>query len=820
MMRGEAKQAGEINQKQEQQDQQRQVWKQKIDAAIGNEALVIEMLLACDFADGRLYAAQQVHSKQGLEQIKNAFKKSDKRVTKLAVTRLDEIDQQEQNANAVQSCLEQAKYLLSLEFLLPNHLIQIDAQKEAVSQFPEDALSQFQQLRGQLEQRMSEQVQLQRRLLNLINEADREIDVTLVQAQSAFDSWQQELEQCLTHALVGSLPKHTVQEAEHARQRYQAKLERSIKQVDIVAPSSNITQSAIEAIDGRVKNASTQSIDVVPASSGEEEVQSVIAKQNPTVSNTLTASQFNDALDGFERALQEGSFQQARNFDKQLREIDVANAPKYVGRQQKDRLLQARKQFNHLLSWAKWSGDASREELVSTAEGLANLKLDPRDIVETVTALRAQWKQMEATSGGAPKELWLRFDAACSAAYAPAGEHFQQQAELRKSNVAKAEQKLNEMQVTVDSLLQVERNWKTIGNTIQQIQQEWKRIGPVDRKEKTRLDHQFSQLLERLTSIFDAEQTQAVQQRRDLILQVKAIEASARNTADQVRALQSQWQSSASHIALERKLEQELWTEFRAACDAVFDARKQVALNADQERQQHLLLKLAVCEKIERFVATDVSILTQFRHQVQAEWQIIGAVPRQEESALNRRYERAWESVQKAQEELQVQAKLARVDGLLKLLSLAHQAESMAAEHVIDQVKWTALAQEWSAVEIPKNKAGRSLKQRWEQLTHLLEGADSATEAHRALNGNAIEVDHIVLNLEILLQIESPERLAQERRQAQLEMLQKSLKQGRDQDQVKTLLVRLLAVPVAFHVERQTRIKTIVQSAADLILAA
>ncbi len=100
MMRGEAKQAGEINQKQEQQDQQRQVWKQKIDAAIGNEALVIEMLLACDFADGRLYAAQQVHSKQGLEQIKNAFKKSDKRVTKLAVTRLDEIDQQEQNGQS------------------------------------------------------------------------------------------------------------------------------------------------------------------------------------------------------------------------------------------------------------------------------------------------------------------------------------------------------------------------------------------------------------------------------------------------------------------------------------------------------------------------------------------------------------------------------------------------------------------------------------------------------------------------------------------------------------------------------------------------
>lgn len=807
----------EVKQKQEQQERDRQIWKQKLDAAIHNEAMVIEMLLACDFADGRLYAAQHVHSKQGLEQIRNVFKKSDKRVNKLAGSRLEEMHQVELNAKAVQGCLEQASHLLSLDYLLPNHLIQLDAQREAIALFSDHSLQQFQQLRVQLEQRMSEQVQLQRRLLNLINDACKEINDDLVQAQTLLKVWQQEFQHCVTHPLAESLPKHTVQEAELALQRYQAQLIGAVKLAENVDTGSVVVKHESENVEALV--------DIKPGSEAVAEfssAQKTSDKVKHPSSNvvSMTATQFNDALDGLERALLDGSFQQARAFEKQLRDIDVAAAPQFLGRQQKDRLLQARKQFNHLLSWAKWSGDASREELVNTAEGLANLKLDPKDIVDTVTALRGQWKQMEATSGGAAKEMWLRFDAACSAAYAPAAEHFQQQAELRKTNVAKAEQKLSEMQTSVETLLQADKNWKTIGTTIQQMQQDWKRVGAVDRKKKTRLDQQFAELLGRLTSIFDAEQKQTVLQRRDLILQVTRLDANARNAADQVRTLQTQWQSSASHISLERKQEQELWLEFRAACDAVFDSRKQLALNADQERQQHLQLKQAVCEKLEQFIATDIAAFNQFRRQIQTEWQAIGAVPRQEENALNRRYEQGIERLQKTLHELQLKAKQVRVEEILTLLSLVHQAEAMAGEHVIDQAKWSSLVQEWDTLSIPKSKAGRSLKQRWEQLSQLFAENDVALEVNRTLNGKALEVDHMILSLEILMQLESPVTLAQQRRQTQLEILQKSLKQGKDQEQVATLLVRLLSVPVAFNAERQTRIKTIIQHAADSILVA
>ena len=819
---GDVGQPSEPIQKQAQLEQQRQIWKQKLDAAANNESLVIDMLMACDFADGRWYAAQHVHSQLGLEKIRDAFKKSDKRVTKLAISRLEQIQQQEKNTKAVQACIEQARHLLSLDYVLPNHLIQLDAQKEVIVSFPVQSLQQFQQLRTQLEHRMTEQVQLQRRLLDLISRAEAEIDNDLTQANMAFVDLQQELNFCLAHRLAGSLPKHLVQEAHHSFEHYQDKLTNLSPKIayatEIMAAieqqSNEVLAVAAEGPISQVQKAQEQT----ELDTKIQDVKPMSESQSAAMPDSLSASQLNEALDGLERALQDGIFQQAKAFEKRLREVDLTAAPKYLDRQQKERLLQARKQFKHLLSWAKWSGDASREELVNTAEGLANLKLDPKEIVDTVTALRAQWKQMEATSGGAPKELWLRFDSACSTAYAPAGAYFQQQAETRKNNVLKAEQKLIEMRLGVDALLNTERNWKAIGATILHMQQEWKRIGPVERKEKTRLDQQFAELLQRLTSIFEVAQTQAIQFRRELIQQIKALDQSAKNTIDQVRAAQAQWQSSANQIILERKLEQQLWLEFRSACDAVFEARKQSAFEADQERQKNQQSKLALCEKLERFSTTDIAALHQFRQEIQTAWQNIGAVPRHEEMVLLRRYEQGMESLQELLKQLQVQAKRARIDGILNILKLTHQAEVIASEHLLESVEWAALAKEWAVLEIPKNKAGRSLKQRWEQLVQLCAANDVASNTQRTLSGNALEVDHIILSLEILLQLESPERLQQERRQIQLEILQKSMKQGRDGEQVSAMLQRLLSLPVAFSLERQIRIKTIVEQAADLLL--
>ena len=46
-------------------EQQRQTWRQKVDAAAHSEEVLLDLLCACDHADGRLYAAQYLQAYDG-----------------------------------------------------------------------------------------------------------------------------------------------------------------------------------------------------------------------------------------------------------------------------------------------------------------------------------------------------------------------------------------------------------------------------------------------------------------------------------------------------------------------------------------------------------------------------------------------------------------------------------------------------------------------------------------------------------------------------------------------------------------------------------
>jgi multidrug efflux pump subunit AcrB len=234
---------------------------------------------------------------------------------------------------------------------------------------------------------------------------------------------------------------------------------------------------------------------------------------------------------------------------------------------QKDRLAQARKKLADLMSWAKWSGNVSREELISTAEGLATLSLSPKELVGTVAALRDQWKQMDATGGNANKEVWARFDAACSAAYAPAAKYFQDLSAQRSLNLKQAEALLTELRNQANALLDGDRNWKTIAQTCQQMQLDWKRIGQVDRKEKVHLDVEFSQIFHGLHDPLEQRQNEEMASRHALIEEALKLDAGQRSAVDRIRQLQERWQKQATALPLRRKDEQALWEKFRLACD-------------------------------------------------------------------------------------------------------------------------------------------------------------------------------------------------------------------------------------------------------------
>ena len=161
-----------------------------------------------------------------------------------------------------------------------------------------------------------------------------------------------------------------------------------------------------------------------------------------------------------------------------------------------------------------------------------------------------RWRRV---SGSANKEVWERFDAACTAAYAPAAAYFQQLAEERKANLEKADAMIAELRAHAGLLDQSPVDWKAIVNLGVQARQKWQTLGPVDRKHRPRLEGEFDAAYKLLWGPLEQRRRQEISSREALISEAQALSPDQRAVVDQVRALQARWQEQAGSVPLKRK---------------------------------------------------------------------------------------------------------------------------------------------------------------------------------------------------------------------------------------------------------------------------
>lgn len=796
-------------------------------AQAGNdEPALIALLLACDFADGRFKAAQMVHSQSGLEQVHAAMRNIDKRVTKLMQNRLDLIAQASQQEQQAQRCIAQVSSLLEQASLISNQVTDLDKLRAACSAFPAAHLEQYNQLRLALENKLLTQTALQRRLLDLLAQlnqeaaADSEVEQSLGQRLSG---WQQELDACMAPAEAAALPKNAVTECsrkiQQQRQRWEIKQEQVQKQAQQELQKLERRQqdeaSQTAAIEQAADTLALQAEDVAAADEPVSEPESESEfESNPTSAApvkpgsfekkvpSLTTAQIIIAIQGMQDALEQGSVQAARKFDRELRAVDIKTVG--LNAEQKNKLFQARSDLTYLQGWAKWGGDVSRDELIKAADDLPTLALAPNELAKKVAVLRERWKEMEATSGSASKDLWERFDSACSVAYAPAAAYFQEQAEQRKINFAAAEAVLAELRDSAAQLLQGVPDWKAIAHFCMQAQQHWKKLGHVDRKHKTRLDAEFEAALQLLRLPLEQRRQEEIVAREALIAEVNLLDPLQKSTTEQLRALQERWQAQASSVPLRRKDEQALWEKYRAACDSLFAQRKLASGEADTQRKENLAVKLELCSALEQAADIPGINVNQLLQQTASTWKKTAAVPRAEEAAIEERYQSAVSVLKKRGDSILDQQRQATKILCLKKLSACQALEQMLAAEVNDAEQMAQIAGDWKALEDLPAKLNAVLATRFQAALQALENDDQ--EYRHLLQKNATNFDSALLHLEILSGIDSPQELSRERLQMQVGVLQNSLKRGAEDQAIGELLQRLLTLPAPLDTARTQRL--------------
>ncbi len=791
---------------------QRAAQAEKLGRIGDDEAAAVEFILQCEFSELRLAAAEFIHSPEQLERVHAAMRNTDRRVAKLMQSRLDAHRHREAEHRRAQAAVEQAESLLKDALLTPNHVAELDRKWSVISAPELDAA--FQTARAALAQRLEAQVALQRAMIDRVAALRQLGGAGLPAAELALrlDALAQEQDEALRSPEHPSLPRALVAEFAAGMEKLRAGLQvQEAGQAALAARAAFIdAQQAkpVAELNAETLRREWKALPHLPHDEQAAELQrrfdtllatvpqpeprkpkeprepkppqeggaKAAGKEGSKDNKPRGADQhFIDTMDAMEAALQQGSLGAVADHDKTLK--DAREKGMRLTPAQSDRLAHLRAELKRLSDWARWGGNVSREELIKTVESLPTQNLSMSELAKKVGSMRDRWKALDSLSGAAPKSLWERFDAACTAAYAPAAAHFRHLADERHANAARGQALVEEAQAEIARLRDGSVEWKHVAGTVQRLRLAWSHLGAIDRKEKKRLDALFSDALNILQGPLEEQRKAEMSEREAIIEEAAAIDPHDRHAIDTMRALQQRWQEHARALPLERKSEQALWQRFRAVCDDVFQRRKETMHEADIERRAHEAAKEAISARLEA-AAADVTPATvgKLLREAQAEWQAIGPVPRAHEARVEKRYHAAVALVQQHADQARRAAGVAQAGMLRDKLRLVQELEQAVAADQAGDTDWEA---RWSALPPLDADMERTLRARFDTALTALRGSPEQKAAYaRTLEENRGKLLHELLRLEISAGIDSGPEFARERLKLQVEVLQSSLKSG------------------------------------------
>ncbi len=522
------------------------------------------------------------------------------------------------------------------------------------------------------------------------------------------------------------------------------------------------------------------------------------------------------ALEALQAALEEGALQRAMEADRLLRGLDQEGSRATTSQQ--SALNAARAELGRLQGWARWGGTVSREELLAAVEALPAQELAITELAKKVGSMRERWRALDASAGPAPRALWLRFDTACTTAYAPVAAHFAVLSQERAANAQKAQELIDEVTGFVQGAglpaAQAEStDWRSLAAFSQRVRTLWQRLGPIERKEHKRLGAAFAQALQPLALQLESRQQEELAARQALIDEVAGLPPQARDTPERLQALQARWQQAAKAFPLTRQEEQASWLRFRSACDAVFTERKNAGAAADAQRNAGLSQKQELCAVLERSVA-DVALTAGQRaallRETRAQWDAAGPVPRAAQATLQARFEAAVQAIEAHRVAGQQAAARRQAEAVCACLALCQQAEHLLLAQDTGAV--AALATRWPQPAAPNGELEQALRRRFDAALAAA-AANDAAHAH-LLQTNQAPRDAALLRLEVDYALESPPAFQRERLALQVAGLQSTFRAANtgDQQSARTRVAQLCALPAAADNVAMQRITRVIQA--------
>ena len=298
-----------------------------------------------------------------------------------------------------------------------------------------------------------------------------------------------------------------------------------------------------------------------------------------------------------------------------------------------------------------------------------------------------KWRDIGPVPNEMRTEIWNRFKDITTKINKRHQEYFDEMKVSQQQNLEAKTLLCNKAEEILKVVPETMKDWEDKTKELVELQTVWKTIGFAPKKENTQIYQNFRSLCDDFYAkkrdfygVIKEEQNNNLQTKIDLCIQAEALKDSTewkKSTEDLIQ-IQKKWKEVGP---VPRKMSDQVWKRFRAACDTFFNNKSTHFASVDSQYETNLQLKLTLIEEIEKYqlldnVEQDFSNLKEFQHR----WAEIGFVPLKQKEEIQKRYHNIIDSLFN---------NLKLDDGKRKIMKFKNKIEQMPHnnknEHKIDR---------------------------------------------------------------------------------------------------------------------------------------
>lgn len=272
--------------------------------------------------------------------------------------------------------------------------------------------------------------------------------------------------------------------------------------------------------------------------------------------------------------------------------------------------------------------------------------------VGQINNLMFEWREVGPVARDKKDELWERFKGAVDKVFDRRREHEDSLKGTHEENLKLKYELITKLEPIVNVIHEKHNQWQDALKEVMAITEAYKKVGHASRKENEEAWTKFKALCDTFfknkNDHYQArkkENAANIQLKTELCIAAEGLVESTdwKTTSQELVRLQEEWKK-VGHIF--DKMNQKLWTRFKAACDAFFTRKSSHFSVVDGEQETNYTAKIALIEQAEKFEMTDnnQSNLDQLR-DFQRQWTEIGLVPIKKKDEVHQRFRAAMDKL-------------------------------------------------------------------------------------------------------------------------------------------------------------------------------